>query len=97
MKTHRKRDAEKHQTMSENEPKWLPKSIPEASFERPAAPWPGKRQPEGLRGKKKEAKRKPRAAQDAPKIILDDFRTLFLINGEGPAGCARPVKAILAD
>ena len=36
-------------------PKWLPKSIPKASFSHPAAPWPGKQQPVGPQGKEKKA------------------------------------------
>ena len=44
------------------EPRWLPKSTPEASFWPPAAPWPGKRQPEGPRSKTMRT----RAAQTAP-------------------------------
>ena len=44
------------------EPRWLPKSTPEASFWPPAAPWPGKRQPEGPKARQM----RPRAAQEAP-------------------------------
>ena len=50
-----------------------PKSTPEASFWRPAPPWPGKRQPEGPKAKTEEAKTNPRAAQEREEEILGQF------------------------
>ena len=61
------RQGERIQNSSFWEAKCLPKSTPEASFWRPAAPWPGKRQSEGPKSQKKEAKSSPRGRPGRPR------------------------------